>query len=109
MAYRLLSPGSEWRLHRHWFERSALGDLLGADAALADIHTLYACHDRLLEHKEVLFDHLVARWRDLFNASFDVLLYDLTSTYFESDRRSMMRISAGTATRAIIGPTACRW
>jgi len=39
VACRLLSPGSEWRLHRHWFERSALGDLLGADAALADIHT----------------------------------------------------------------------
>ena len=85
VAYRLLSPGSEWRLHRHWFERSALGDLLGADAALADIHTLYACHDRLLEHKQAVFDHLVNRWRDLFNASFDVLLYDLTSTYFESD------------------------
>jgi hypothetical protein len=85
VVYRLLSPGSEWRLHRHWFERSALGDLLGADAALADIHTLYGCHDRLLEHKEALFDHLVNRWRDLFNARFDVLLYDLTSTYFESD------------------------
>jgi len=85
VAYRLLSPGSEWRLHRHWFEHSALGDLLGADGALADIHTLYACHDRLLEHKQALFDHLVRRWRDLFNASFDVLLYDLTSTYFESD------------------------
>jgi len=85
VAYRLLSPGSEWRLHRHWFERSALGDLLGADAALADIHTLYACHDRLLEHKQAVFDHLVGRWRDLFNVSFDVLLYDLTSTYFESD------------------------
>src|SRR6266545_5350313 len=85
VVYRLLAPGSEWRLHRYWFERAALGDLLGADHALADIHTLYACHDRLLEHKEALFDHLVNRWRDLFNASFDVLLYDLTSTYFESD------------------------
>jgi transposase len=85
VAYRLLSPGAEWRLHRHWFEHSARGDLLGADAALADIHTLYACHDRLLEHKEALFDHLVGRWRDLFNVSFDVLLYDLTSTYFESE------------------------
>ncbi len=85
VVYRLLSPGSEWRLHRHWFERSALGDLLGVDAALADIHTLYACHDRLLAHKEAVFDHLVGRWRDLFNATFDVLLYDLTSTYFESD------------------------
>src|SRR6202165_5539833 len=85
VVYRLLSPGSERRLHRHWVERSALGDLLGADAALADIHALYACHDRLLEHKEAVFDHLVSRWRDLFNGRFDVLLYDLTSTYFESD------------------------
>ncbi len=51
VAYRLLSPGSEWRLHRQWFEHSALRDLLGADDGLADIHTLYACHDRLVEHK----------------------------------------------------------
>ena len=85
VVYRLLSPGSEWRLYRYWFERSALADLLGADAALADIHALYGCHDRLLKHKQALFDHLVGRWRDLFNVSFDVLLYDLTSTYFESD------------------------
>ena len=85
VAYRLLAPGSEWRLHREWFEHSALADLLGADFALAEIHKLYACHDRLLAHKQALFDHLVERWRDLFNASFDVLLYDLTSTYFEAD------------------------
>ncbi|HWE16570.1 MAG TPA: IS1634 family transposase [Hyphomicrobiaceae bacterium] len=84
-AYRLLAPGSEWRLHREWFERSALADLLGSDFALAEIHKLYACHDLVLEHKDALFEHLVARWRDLFNASFDVLLYDLTSTYFEAD------------------------
>jgi transposase len=85
VAYRLLSPGSEWRLHRHWFEHSALRDLLGADDGLADIHTLYACHDRLVEHKSAVFDHLVQRWRDLFNVEFDVLLYDLTSTYFEAN------------------------
>jgi transposase len=85
VAYRLLAPGSEWRLHREWFERSALVDLLGENAGLAEIHKLYACHDRLLLHKQAVFDHLVGRWRDLFNASFDVLLYDLTSTYFESD------------------------
>lgn len=85
VAYRLLSPGSEWRLHRQWFDQSALADLLGGDAGLVEIHKLYACHDRLLEHKTALFDHLVGRWRDLFNADFDVLLYDLTSTYFESD------------------------
>jgi len=84
VAYRLLAPGSEWRLHREWFERSALADLLGEDAGLAESHKLYRCHDRLLEHKQAVFDHLVGRWRDLFNASFDVLLYDLTSTYFEA-------------------------
>lgn len=85
VAYRLIAPGAEWRLHREWYGRSALADLLGADAALADSHTLYRCHDRLLDHKQALFDHLVGRWRDLFNASFDVLLYDLTSTYFEAN------------------------
>jgi transposase len=83
--YRWLSPGSEWRLHREWFERSALGDLLGGDYRLAADDTLYRCHDRLLAHKAALCTHLQARWRDLFNAKFDVLLYDLTSTYFESD------------------------
>jgi hypothetical protein len=82
VAYRLLSPGSEWRLHRQWFDRSALPDLLGVDAGVSDIHKLYACHDLLLAHKTAVFDHLVQRWRDLFNVEFDVLLYDLTSTYF---------------------------
>jgi transposase len=84
VVYRLLSPGSEWRLHREWYGRSALPDLLGMDNVI-DEHALYACHDLLLEHKTALFDHLVGRWRDLFNVSFDVLLYDLTSTYFEID------------------------
>jgi len=85
VVYRLLSPGSEWRLHRQWFDRSALTDVLGVDAGIADIHKLYACHDLLLAHKTAVFDHLVQRWRDLFNVTFDVLLYDLTSTYFESN------------------------
>jgi len=85
-AYRLIDPGSEWHLHRHWFEGSAMGDLLGADfGQLAESHKLYDCHDLLLEHKTALFDHLTQRWKDLFNAKFDVLLYDLTSSYFESD------------------------
>jgi hypothetical protein len=82
-TYRLIAPGSEWRLHREWFGKSAMGDLLGADFGLAEAHKLYACHDLVLAHKEALFGHLVERWRDLFNADFDVLLYDLTSTYFE--------------------------
>ncbi len=80
VTYRLIDAGSEWRLHREWFERSAMGDLLGADfAALAEAHKLYDCHDLILKHKPELFDHLTERWRDLFNAKFDVLLYDLYS------------------------------
>jgi hypothetical protein len=83
VAYRLIAPGSEWRLHREWFGNSAMADLLGADFGLAEAHKLYACHGLLLAHKDALFSHLTQRWRDLFNADFDVLLYDLTSTYFE--------------------------
>ncbi len=82
-TYRLIAPGSEWRLHRQWFLDSAMADLLGSDFGLAEAHKLYVCHDLLLVHKQALFSHLTERWRDLFNASFDVLLYDLTSTYFE--------------------------
>ena len=83
VSYRLIAPGSEWKLHRDWFGKSAMADLLEADFGLAEAHKLYACHDLLLRHKADLFSHLMARWRDLFNANFDVLLYDLTSTYFE--------------------------
>jgi hypothetical protein len=81
--YRLLSPGSEWRLHRHWFGTTALADLLGVDERLAQDDTLYRGLDGLLAHKDALFAHLRSRWSDLFAAKFDVLLYDLTSTYFE--------------------------
>jgi transposase len=83
-TYRLIAPGSEWRLHREWFDKSAMPDLLGEDFSLVEIHKLYECHERLLEHKNALFSHLQERWKDMFNARFDVLLYDLTSTYFES-------------------------
>jgi len=83
--YRLLSPGSEWRLHRHWFATTACADLLGGDERLAQDDTLYRGLDGLLDHKDDLFAHLRARWSDLFGAQFDVLLYDLTSTYFECD------------------------
>jgi hypothetical protein len=83
--YRLLAPGSEWRLHRHWFGTTALADLLGVDERLAQDDTLYRGLDGLLEHKDALFAHLRQRWSDLFGAKFDVLLYDLTSTYFECD------------------------
>jgi transposase len=85
VSYRLIDPGSEWRLHREWFDKSAMADLLGADYRLATDDTLYRCLDLLTEHKAALVSHLQGRWKDLFGARFDVLLYDLTSTYFESD------------------------
>jgi transposase len=85
VCYGLIDPGSEWRLHRQWFEQSAMADLLGTDYSLVEKNALYRCLDKLLAHKQALFSHLRQRWQDLFAARFDILLYDLTSTYFESD------------------------
>ena len=85
VAYRLIDPGSEWRLHRQWFDASAMADLLESDFCLAEKNTLYRCLDKLVEHKDALNKFLVRRWGELFGAKFDVLLYDLTSTYFETD------------------------
>jgi transposase len=84
VIYRLIDPGSEWRLHREWFKNSAMADLLGEDFSLAQKDNLYRCLDQLLEHRGALFGHLRARWQDLFGVKFEVLLYDSTSTYFES-------------------------
>ena len=86
VCYRLIDPGSEWRLHRLWFDTSAMGDLLGEDYSLVEKNALYRCLDKVVEHKPALFSHLTERWQGLFGAKFDVLLYDLTSTYFESSR-----------------------
>jgi transposase len=85
VIYRLIDPGSEWRLHRQWYEQSALGDLLGEDFGLVAKDNLYRCLDRLVKHRDELFGYLRQRWQDAFGAQFEVLLYDLTSTYFESD------------------------
>jgi len=82
---RLVDPGSEFHLHREWFDRSAMDVLLGSDFAVAEKDRLYRCLDRVLEHKEELFAHLQQRWKNLFEVSFDVLLYDLTSTYVEGE------------------------
>jgi transposase len=61
-----------------------VADLLGEDYWLVENNARYRCLDKLLPHKAALLSHLRARWQDLFAATFDVLLYDLTSTYFES-------------------------
>ena len=80
---RLIDPGSEFRVHRQWFDQSAMDVLLGQDFAVAEKDRLYRCLDRVLAHKQDLFVHLQRRWQDLFAAEFDLLLYDLTSTYVE--------------------------
>ena len=80
---RLCAPRSELSVHEKWFPQSAMDLLLDADASVAEKDRLYRCLDRMLAHKEGLEQHLAGKWRDLFGASFDVLLYDLTSTYFE--------------------------
>jgi transposase len=82
---RLLDPGSEFRVHRQWFVDSAMDELLQTDFAVAEKDRLYRCLDRVLEHKRELFVWLRQKWSDLFGADFEVLLYDLTSTYFEGE------------------------
>ena len=82
---RLIDPGSEFRVHRQWFDQSAMDVLLGQDFAVAEKDRLYRCLDRVLKHKQELFLHLRQRWQDLFDAECDLLLYDLTSTYVEGE------------------------
>jgi len=92
---RLIDPGSEFRLHRQWFDQSAMDVLLGVDFAVAEKDRLYRCLDRILEHKRDLFLHLQQRWKDLFDVSFDVLLYDLTSTYVEGEAEQNPKAKRG--------------
>ncbi len=92
---RWVSPGSEFRLHRQGFDQSAMGDLLGTDFAVAEKDRLYRCLDRILAHKAALFEHLRQRWQELFQARFDVLLYDLTSTYIEGEGEAIPKAKHG--------------
>jgi hypothetical protein len=92
---RLLAPGSEFHLHRQWFVSSAMDELLGEDFAVADKDRLYRCLDRVLEHKGELFVWLKQKWADLFQADFEVLLYDLTSTYFEGEMEKNAKAKRG--------------
>src|SRR5436190_952500 len=78
-------PRGEWRLHREWYLHSAMADLLGRSGEAMELQSLYRCQDKLLAHKAALFSFLRERWQDLFHVEFEVLLYDLTSTYFECD------------------------
>ncbi len=92
---RWIAPGSEWRVHRHWFLHSAMDALLGVDFAVAEKDRLYRCLDRLVAHKQDLFVWLRQKWADLFQADFEVLLYDLTSTYFEGEMANNPKAKRG--------------
>jgi len=92
---RLLDPGSEFRLHRQWFVDSAMDELLETDFAVAEKDRLYRCLDRVLAQKQELFVWLKQKWADLFQADFEVLLYDLTSTYFEGEMEQNPKAKRG--------------
>jgi len=92
---QLVAPGSKWHLHRRWFLSSAMDQLLDQDFAVAAKNRLYQCLDRIDEHRAALFTHLQARWKDLFGATYDLLLYDLTSTYFEGEMEQAPKAKHG--------------
>jgi transposase len=90
---RLCAPGSELAVEERWYPATALDDLLGIEEGKINDTRLYRCLDRILPHKTKLEQHLKQRYGELFGAEFDVLLYDLTSTYVEgaAEKNPMMR------------------
>jgi hypothetical protein len=90
-----VAPGSKWHLHRHWFLSSAMDELLDEDFAVAAKNRLYECLDRIDVHRAALFTHLQGRWKDLFGATYDLLLYDLTSSYFEGEMQQAPKAKHG--------------
>jgi len=90
---RLCAPGSELAIEQRWYPSTALDDLLGIEEGKINDTRLYRCLDRILPHKTKLERHLKDRYGALFEAEFDVLLYDLTSTYVEgaAENNPMMR------------------
>ena len=83
VAARLCEPSSELHIAEDWYRRTALEDLIGVDPARVTHTRLYEGLDKLLEHKEELEVHLKTRLGNLFDLDYDLLLYDVTSTYFE--------------------------
>jgi transposase len=90
---RLCAPGSELAIEQRWYPATALDDLLGIEEGKINDTRLYRCLDRLLPHKTKLEQHLKDQYGALFGAEFDLLLYDLTSTYVEgaAEKNAMMR------------------
>src|SRR6202000_1378190 len=92
---RLCDPSSELRIAEHLYEASALPDLLGVRAVKINDDRLYRALDELLPHKEALEKHLKNRLGELFGLSYDLLLYDVTSTYFEGQAKGNEQAKLG--------------
>lgn len=92
---RLCAPGSELAIEERWYSATALDDLVGVDEARVNTDRLYRCLDQLLPHKAALERHLAARYGELFGARYEVLLYDLTSTYVEGAAAGNPRMRRG--------------
>ena len=92
---RLCDPGSELSVHEKWHPKTGMNLLLDCDDAVAEKDRLYRCLDRLLAHKDALEEHLRYKWGELFQADFEVLLYDLTSTYFEGLMEEVSKAKRG--------------
>jgi len=90
---RLCAPGSELAIEQRWYPSTALDDLLGIEEGKINDTRLYRCLDRILPHKTKLEQHLKDQYGALFGAEFDLLLYDLTSTYVEgaAEKNVMLR------------------
>jgi transposase len=80
---RLCEPSSELHIAEDWFRRTALGDLLGIPQEKVNDDRLYRAHDHVLPHKAVVEAHVKEQLGTLFGLEYDLLLYDITSTYFE--------------------------
>jgi transposase len=80
---RLIKPSAEYFIHQHWYSQSAMDVLLDCDFEIAEKNRLYRCLDRILPYKEELCMYLKDTWQGMFDLEYDVLLYDITSTYFE--------------------------
>jgi len=92
---RLCDPRSELYIHEKWFGQTAMDVLLDTTAAVAEKDRLYRALDRMVPHKEALEKHLTGKWKDLFGATFEVLLYDLTSSYFEGQEKEVDKARRG--------------
>jgi transposase len=92
---RFCAPSSELKIAEHWYGKTALEDLLGVSADKVNDDRLYRALDEVLPHREALFTHLQQRYGQWFGTSFDFLLYDITSTYFEGQMASNPQAKRG--------------